>query len=76
MGRPVFRFEDTEGEDIERSEVEPPELPRLYEVAERFGVKVRYQGHHGSEFGYYAPDRKEIVLMTHQNSLFGYYQLN
>ena len=70
MSRAVFAYEDTDGEEIERPEIEPPELPPLYEVAERFGVKVRYQGHQGSEFGYYVPDRKEIVLMSHQEKTF------
>ena len=41
---PVFRYEDTDGEPVERPQVEPPELPPLFNVAERFGIKVHYQG--------------------------------
>jgi hypothetical protein len=70
LGKAVFRYEDTEGEPIERSEVDPPTYPPLYEVAERLGLKVKYQGHQGDAFGYFAPGRKQIVLETHDQKTF------
>jgi len=71
-GVPVFRFEDTDGEPLERPEYRPPDLPPLFEVAERFGVKVEYLGHTLEEgyYGYYRPDSQEIRLCTHHESTF------
>lgn len=69
---PVFRYEDTEGEAINRQEYEPRKLPPLADVAERFGCKVEYLGPglDSSYYGFYAPDRQEIRLCTHHESTF------
>lgn len=40
VGIPVFRYEDTEGKPVE--EYQPTKLPPLFDVAEKFGVKVEY----------------------------------
>ena len=70
VAKAVFAYEDTEGEEIEQPVVEPPQLPPLYEVAERFGLRVKYKSFDGNRFGYYDPEGGEIVLMTHQNKTF------
>ena len=70
MGAPVFRYEDTDGEPIERPETEPPELPPLYEVAERFGVSVKYQGHLGRAYGTFRPGESQITLESHDEAVF------
>ena len=70
LGKPVFRYEDTAGAEIERPKVVPSSLPPLYKVAERFGVKVKYQGHQGDAYGYFSGGRKEIVLETHDELTF------
>jgi len=49
---PVFRYEDTEGEPLPEYQVlEPPELPPLYEVAERFNLRVKYSSFFGKRYG-------------------------
>ena len=60
---PVFRDKDTEGEPLERPEYRAPELPPLWDVAERFGVKVEYlgPGMDSSYYGYYRPDRPPLA---------------
>lgn len=70
LGKAVFAYEDTDGESIERPLIQPPTFPPLYEVAERFGLSVKYQGHQGRVFGYFAPSRSQIVLETHDEKTF------
>jgi len=73
MAAAVFRYEDTDGEPIERPEMEPPQLPPLFDVAERFGVKVKYRGHLGRAYGTFrpgAPGQEKIILETHDEATF------
>lgn len=65
IGVPVFRYEDTEGAELERPDYAPPVLPPLAEVGERFGVKVRYAPSAGRFYGSFCPATGEIVLVTH-----------
>ncbi len=68
---PVFRLEDTEGEPLPEYDYSPPELPPLFGVAEKFGVKVKYlPGDRVSEYGHYNFGRKEIVLRSHDVGIF------
>ena len=67
---PVFRYEDTDGEPIERTDPTPSDLPALYEVAERFGVSVRYQGHMGRAYGSFRPGAQSITLESHDETVF------
>jgi hypothetical protein len=70
-GISVFRLEDTEGDPVAVPDYTPPVLPPLAEVAEAWGVRVRYgPGQEGSRFwGYYAPGG-EICLLTHAEKVF------
>lgn len=65
---PVFRIEDTEGEPL--PEYDPPTLPPLVEVAEEFGVDVKYAPQAGPWYGYYQPGAETIVLCTHNERVF------
>lgn len=67
---PVFRFENTDGKMLEVSELEPKQLPPLFEVAEQWNISVRYAGFQGEAYGYFSPGRKEIVLATHDEMTF------
>ena len=69
-GVPVFRFEDTDGEPLEAPELEPTQLPPLYEVAQQWGLSVNWQSFQGDAYGFYSPGKKEIVLATHDESVF------
>ena len=67
---PVFRYEDTDGESIKRTDPTPSELPGLYEVAERFGVSVKYQGHMGRAYGTFRPGEARITLESYDETVF------
>lgn len=60
---PVFRYEDTEGKPVDHPDYTPKESPPLIEVAERFGIKVKYFGHLGVIDG--RCSMKKIDLFTH-----------
>lgn len=66
--QPVFRVEDTEGEPL--PEYEPTQLPPLVEVAEAFGVSVKYAPPAGDWGGYYRDGTSEIVLCNHSQRTF------
>lgn len=59
---PVFRIEDTVGEDLKTSDYTPPEMPPLYEVAERLGIKVYWRPMSQAAYGYYRPGDNSITL--------------
>jgi hypothetical protein len=74
-GVPVFRLEDTEGEELPRVESYAPEvLPPLMDVAERLGVPVIWTASTGGAFGYHWRDlnsgRDGIVLGSHDDGVF------
>ena len=60
----VFRFEDTEGDELETPNL--PELPALpfAEVAERFGLEVRPGYFDGNSLGFFRPSENLIELHT------------
>lgn len=67
---PVFRVEDTDGEPLTYPDIEPATPPPLIDVAERWGIAVKYQGFLGGYYGAYAPARREIRLATHDEMTF------
>jgi len=67
---PVFRAEDTDGEPLVHPSLLPPEPPPLLEVALSWGIRVDYKAIESSAYGFYAPDRKQIVLCTHEEQTF------
>ncbi|EFK08853.1 conserved hypothetical protein [delta proteobacterium NaphS2] len=69
MVRPVFRYEDTDGEPLAYEQVELPELP-LLERAREWGLKVRAIPGNYRCYGYYSPKRKEIALATPAEKTF------
>lgn len=69
-GIPVFRLEDTDGEPVEVPDYDPPALPPLADVAEAWGINVRYGPFVDRFYGYFAPGVNEIFLATHEVSTF------
>nr|WP_294808219.1 hypothetical protein [uncultured Nitrososphaera sp.] len=69
QGTPEFRYEDTEGKPLE--EYKPRELPKLHEVAAKWGVKIRYantwRGEEGSTNG---TDSIKICVAENQDFVF------
>jgi len=64
----VFRSEDTEGEPL--PDLAPQDPPPLLDVAERYGLSLKYQGFLGSYYGYFSSDSKKIVLCTHDAAVY------
>jgi hypothetical protein len=69
MCRPVFRYEDTDGEALDYEQIELPELP-LLERAQEWGISVRAIPGGYRYCGYYSPGRKEIALATPEEKTF------
>jgi len=69
MCRPVFRYEDTDGEPLSYDQIELPELP-LLERAREWGLKVRAIPGNNHCYGYYSSTRKEIALATPEEKTF------
>jgi len=66
---PVFRLEDTEGDDLDYENLELPELP-LIETAESWGISVNAIPGNYLYRGYYSPGRQEIALATPEEKTF------
>ena len=69
MCRPVFRYEDTDGEPLDYEQIELPELP-LLERANEWGLSVRAIPGNYQCYGYYSSKRKEIALATSEEKTF------
>lgn len=71
-GIPVFCIEDTQGESIEdiKPDYEPLVMPPLMNVAESWGVKVRYAAGNSRFFGRYSLVQDDIILCTHDEITF------
>jgi hypothetical protein len=73
-GIPIFRLEDTEGASIEPPDYRPATYPPLYDVAQRFGLEVKYAPFVGSFRGYYTPSdhdgAERILLCSHDERTF------
>jgi len=69
-GIPVFRLEDTEGPAVKSVRNEPRQLPPLAEVAEKWGLAVRYDATCGGEYGSFSKSESEIRLCTADQGTF------
>ena len=67
--KPVFKVEDTEGEDLDYQQIELPVLP-LMEKAEEWGISIKAIPGNYSYHGFYSPGEKEIALATEQECIF------
>lgn len=69
LSRAVFRYEDTEGEELDYAKIELPDLP-LIERAQEWGIKVKAIPGNYRYKGYYSSERKEIALATKAQCVF------
>ena len=69
---PVFPFGKTEGEPLPdiNKELAPETLPLLANVANKWGIDVRYTPFTGRAYGSFSQDAKAIRLATHEESVF------
>ena len=65
---PVFRYEDTEGEELPT--YKPRDPPPLLDVAERFGLKVNYLRLSAGVYGLTDYERQVIALATEDWTVF------
>ena len=65
---PIYRYEDTEGKPLK--EYKPIEIPPLLSVAEKWGVKVKYDDTRMGEWGSFNSTKKEIRLCTESIDTF------
>lgn len=67
---PVFRYEDTEGEELIYPDYTPAKLPPLADVAKTYGIAVKYGPFTKRFYGCYRPLKEEIMLCTHDVDTF------
>lgn len=65
---PVFRVEDTQGDAL--PQLASVEKPLLSEVADKWGINVRYTPFSDKYYGAYSPTKGEIMLCTHEQEVF------
>jgi hypothetical protein len=66
---PIFRYEDTEGEELDYLQIELPPLP-LITRAEEWGIAVRAIPGNYRYAGYYSSKNQEIALATKDECIF------
>jgi antirestriction protein ArdC len=69
MVRPVFRFEDTEGEPLDYEKQPLPDLP-LISKAEEWNISVKCIPGNYKYFGYFSSRKLEIDLASKEESVF------
>ncbi len=67
--KPVFKMEDTTGDEIIYENLQLPDLPFL-ERAESWGISVKAVPGNFKYFGFYSPGKKEIALAKSQECVF------
>jgi len=67
---PIFRYEDTDGQELIKPDYSPPELPPLWNVAEFMGIKLNYAATSGGYYGKFSPSRNEITLCSHDACVY------
>jgi len=72
---PVFRFEDTAGEELDKTDYAPRELPPFWDVADRLGVSIQYAPVSGNYYGAFSPDGNKITLCS-QDAFVYFHELS
>jgi len=72
--QPVFRVEDTEGQELAYAELRLPEKLPLLEVAAKWGIQVKAVPGGGGFYGSYSPGGKAIRLASPSELVF-YHEL-
>lgn len=61
---PVFRYEDTEGEDLPIYDYSPKTYPPFFDVADKLGINVKYKPFRGNYLGLYNAYSDKITLYS------------
>ena len=65
-----FKYEDTEGKEVELVKDQPKTYPPLAEVAEKMGAKITYDVSMHGEHGSFNPTTQQIRLCTKDETTF------
>ena len=71
---PVFRYEDTEGEDLPSFDYSPKTYPPFFDVAEKLGIEVTYKPLRSNYFGLYNSKYDNITLCS-EDAITYYHEL-
>ena len=71
---PVFRYEDTEGEDLPSFDYSPKTYPPFFDVAEKLGIEVTYKPLRSNYFGLYNSHFDKITLCS-EDAITYYHEL-
>ena len=71
---PVFRYEDTEGEEVAQYNYAPKTYPPFYDVADKLGIEVTYKPLRSNYFGLYNSKRDKISLCS-ESAITYYHEL-
>ena len=67
--KPVFKVQDTDGEPLDYQNIQVPSFP-LIEKAKEWGISVKAVSGGSAYYGFYDPNRQEIVLATQEECVF------
>jgi hypothetical protein len=67
---PVYAVEATEGKELCHPDYAPPELPPMWDVAEKLGVSVQYAPLVENYYGKYSPHSQRITLCASDAVVF------
>ena len=71
---PVFRYEDTEGEPLQKADYTPPVMPPFFDVAEKLGLSVNWQPFDYQAYGWFSPKNHSITLSS-QDAFIYFHEL-
>lgn len=71
---PVFRYEDTEGEDLPNFNYRPQTYPHFFDVANKLNLKVEYRPLQANYLGRYHPQLSLIQLCSWDSNVY-YHEL-
>jgi antirestriction protein ArdC len=69
LAKPVFRYEDTDGEALKDTTPKLPDLP-LIEKAKEWGISVKAIPGNYRYYGYFSKSKNEIALATKEETVF------
>ena len=71
---PVFRYEDTEGEPLQKADYTPPVMPPFFDVAEKLGLSVSWEAFDNQAYGWFSPNSNSITLSS-QDAFIYFHEL-
>ena len=67
---PVFAYEQTEGQPLQKPDYTPEKLPPFWGVAEYLGIEIEYAPETGGYYGSYNPRARKITLCSEDPAVY------